>query len=440
LKIKGLLKTLAVCLIICLFVTGCTPFDEDPESLLVAPELSGEMHPVWSALDKKIDGKYQLKFPTAGETKSAITLVDLDNDGLKEGVAFYSTTDNNTVTMHIALIAFVDGKWSVTAQESIVAGGVEQVYFTDMDGDKVKEIIVGWNVYGSTSKTVSLYEYSGKTLITLMEEPFSTFMLCDLDRNLSQDILILYMDMTTSRAFARYFGVTSEGVRELGNCEIDGNITSYGIASISKLPSDEFCVYVDCVKGGGMVTAVILFKGGKLVCPFYDSALMENTVTYRSAMVPSRDYDGDSFIEIPVMVELPLDEKVSTSAAYLTVWSGFDGNALIPRYYTLMNYSDGYSVKLNEKLAKNITALRNLELRERIICEYDYENEKLGDELFRIRVVSRSTFDTGIYNDDYILLSKNDALVWLASVKDTAKKYSVTEKNINEMFELITEE
>lgn len=439
-KIKRTVTVLVSIILIALFLTGCQSLDDSPESLLAAPKLSDQMHPVQEALDKNIDGKYQLKFPSSGETKSAITLVDLDGDGLSEGVAFYSTTDNNSVTMHIAVIAFDNNEWVVVSEENIVAGGVEQAYFIDMDGDKTKEIVVGWNVYGNTSKTVSVYQYSGKTLITLIEEPFSVFMLCDLDGNLSQDLLTFHLDMNTSSAFVRYFGINSHGVSELGNCETDGNITSYNNILLSKLPSGEFCVYADCVKGAGMITEVIYFKDGKLIGPLYDSTLMENAVTYRPAIVPCRDYDGDGFIDIPVMKELPTDTSLSTSAAYITVWSEFNGSALSPKAYTLMNYSDGYSIKLPKSLAENSTTIRNLEYRERIVCEYDYGNKQLKGELFRIRVVARNSYDSSIYDEGYTVLHKNETLVWMASISEEAAKYSITKDNIGKMFELITEE
>ncbi len=432
-----------LCVMLAVFLSafllcGCTPFDSQPDSLLAAPRLTGSMHPVQEALEARIGSKYHLKFPSSGETKSAITLVDLNGDSQNEAVAFYSTSEGNTVTMNIALIDLIDGEWQVSSQESIAAVGVERVYFIDMDGDGNKEIVVGWNVYGTASRTVSVYEYSGRTLITLMEEPFTAFTLCDLDGNLSQDLLLFQLDLTSSRAFARYFSINSQGVGELGNCEIDGNITSYNEPVLTTLPTGEFCVYVDCIKGAGMITEVIYFKDGKLSGPLYDPVLMENTVTYRPAIVPCRDYDGDSVMEIPVMHQLPT--QLGGSAAYLTVWNSFDGTSLAPRFYTLMNYSDGYSVKLTNELAFSTTTIRNLENRERIIYEYDYENGELGSELFRIRVVSKTAYDSGMYAEGFIHLNNSDSLVWLTTVSEKAQKYGITADNIGEIFELIVEE
>ncbi len=435
---KRIMSVILAVLLSVFMLCGCTPFDSEPDSLLAAPKLTGAMQPVQEALEAKIGSKYHLKFPSSGETKSAITLVDLNGDSRDEGVAFFSTSDENTVTMNIAVIDMIDGVWQVASQESIIAVGVERVYFTDMDGDSNKEIIVGWNIYGTASKTVSVYDYTGNTLITLMEESYTALTLCDLDGNLSQDLLVLQLDNTISRAFARYFSFNSQGVAELGSCELDGNVSSYNEPVISTLSADRFCVFVDCIKGAGMITEVIYFNDGRLLNPLYDAILMENTATYRPAIVPCRDYDGDSVMEIPVMHQLPTN--TGGSAAYLTVWNMFDGNSVIPRFYTLMNYSDGYSVKLTEELAFSTTTLRNLENRERIIHEYDYETRKLKGELFRIRVVSKTAYDSGMYAEGYTHLSESDSLVWLCVVNESAQKYGINKDNIGEIFELIVEE
>ena len=439
-RIKKLIKAFCCVMALAFFTCGCAFSPSNPEYLLSAPKLTGEMQPVQEALDEKIEEKYQLKFPTVGDTKSAITLVDITGDNKSEAVAFFSTSANNSVNMHIAIIDFIEGRWTVTAVESVIATGVESAYFTDMDGDKVKEIIVGWNVYGNTSKTVSVYEYSGNTLISLMQEPYSVFTLCDLDGNLSQDILLLNHDLTTSSSLARYFSINSQGVSELGNCETDGNITSYNTPIVSALPSGEFCVYIDCIKGAGMITEAIVFSDSKLKNPFYDTALMENTITYRPANVPCRDFDGDSHLDIPVMTEQPTDATVSTSAAYLTVWNTFDGEKLTPAFYTLMNYSDGYSIRLTKELAEKTATVRNLENRERIVREYDYEKNEFRETLFSIRVVSKSAFDSGAYSEGYVNLAQGESSVWLASVSQEAKKYNITKDNIKEMFSLIMEE
>jgi hypothetical protein len=102
-----------------------------------------------------------------------------------------------------------------------------------------------------------------------------------------------------------------------------------------------------------------------------------------------------------------------------------------------MNYSDGYTLNISEELAQVSATVRNLETRERIIYEYDYKNEKFGREVFRVRVVSKTSYDSGIYNEGYVLLATGETQVWLAKLSDDAAEFELDEKKIKEMFTLI---
>lgn len=430
--------SLIICLLLCVALCGCTTFFSDADSLLKAPKLTGSLQPVQEALEMAVSGKYSLKFPVSGETKSAITLVDLNGDSKDEAVAFYSTSDDNTVTMHVAVLDGTSGVWKLTAEGKIVAGGVERVNFTDLDGDGTKEIIVGWNVYGAVDKTVSVYEYNGSSLISLIEESYTSFMLCDLDNGFSTDLLTVYLDLSGGLSVAKYFDINARGVKQLEVCELDGNVTAFNDPVLVKMSDDRYCIYIDCVKGAGLITEILYVDGGSLVAWFYDSVTKTTEETYRPALVPCRDYDGDGDLEIPIMTAMPVDLNLSASAAYLTVWNSFDGENLVPEFYTLMNYSDGYSIRLTKELAENTATVRNLDNRERIIYEYDYKKDNFRSELFRIRVVSKTAYDSGIYDTDYIVLSVGEAQVWLAKVTMKAEKYGIDGQSVKEMFELIT--
>ena len=76
---KRVIKAIACGVALTVFLCGCAFSSGNPESLLSAPKLTGEMQPVQEALEKKIEEKYQLRFPTVGDTKSAITLVDFSS-------------------------------------------------------------------------------------------------------------------------------------------------------------------------------------------------------------------------------------------------------------------------------------------------------------------------------------------------------------------------
>ncbi len=434
-KIK--IIALILCLAVCLSLCGCSPFDMDADAMLQAPKLTGELEPLQKALEKSIPGKYSLKFPETGETKAAITPVDLNMDNENEAVAFYSTSTDNIVTMHIAILDVIDGKWQVANKAKIVAGGVERVYFTDMDGDGIKEIIVGWNVYGAVEKSVSVYTYKKGELVTLLEEPYTTFILCDLDNGFSSDLLTVFLNKNTTSASAKYFDISAKGVTLYGECPLDFNVTAYSEPILARLSDDRNCVYLDCIKGSGLITEILYVEDENLRSPFFDSETGENIITYRPTQVPCRDFDGDGTPDIPIMIEQPLDINQSSSPAYLTVWHTFEGGALVPKYYTLMNYSDGYMLNITKKMSESTVVVRNLDNRERIIYMYDFEEGKFLAELFRIRTVSREAYNMGTYSEGYILLEQSDTQVWLAQIPADSAEIKVTESSIKAMFALI---
>ena len=433
-------QAVLVCIILvmlCTLLCGCAPFTRETESLLAAPKLMGELQPVQKALEKFIGGKYSLKFPASGETKSAITLVDLNADNVNEAVAFYSTSVDNTVTMHVTVLGNENGEWSCFATEKIIAGGIERVQFVDVDSDGTKEIVVGWNVYGAVDKTVAVYDFAGKTLMKLIEEPYTIFALCDLDNGFSTDLLTIYLDQASASAVAKYFDITARGVAQLGVCPLDSNVTSYYDPILVKTTDTSYSLYVDCVKGAGLITEVLYVENGSLMSTFYNAETKETAETYRPQIVPCRDFDSNGIPEIPVMIEQPIDVNQSASAAYLTVWKEISGTELVDKIYTLMNYSDGYSLTLTKDMAENTATVRNLETRERIVYEYDYKDEKFGREIFRVRVISRTSYDSGAFKDGYIVLSISETQVWLARLSEYSNEFNINEKNIKETFSLI---
>ncbi len=439
---KGITKRcllLFMCLVF-LLLCGCTPFSGDFDLLMNPPALSGELEPIGKALDRDISGKYTLKFPTSGDNKNAINLIDLDGDSQNEAVAIYSTTNDSGVTMNICVVDNTDGKWQVVGTQSILGAGVEKVIFNDLNSDGTAEIIVGWNVFGTAQKTLCVYSYALGSLLGLLSENYTEFITCDLDDDFVNDLLIINLDSTQQTATASYFNINENGITEVGNCELNPHVTGYFPPVLTKLTSGKFCVYLESYKGAGVTTEIIYFADGVLKNPLYNK---ENTksVTDRTTIITSRDFDGDSNLEVPIMTALPVEERFSVNElAYLTTWCRFDGSEFVPVLYTLLNYTDGYYLTLSKEQTKEITVVRNVQNRERIIYEYNYENERFGEEIFRIRTVSKVAYESGAYADGgYEKLGEGADIVYL--IKMAQKNYKgFLKEDVQKAFNIIREE
>ncbi len=432
-------KLIALCLS-ALFIftfTGCDTLQPDVDGLMGAPKLEGDMSPVQQALEETVGEKITLKYPVSGEYRSAFVLKDLNGDGVKEAMAFYSDTVDSTVSVHINIIAQEGESWQSKGDLSLVGNGVESVSFSDLDGDGGLEIIVGWMVYGTVEKQVGIYTYDGKSLIQRAIEPYTNFLCADITGDKVNDLSVVYLNSAEKTASAKIFSLSTVGITEVGQTALDGGVSSYAAPVLSTLSNGWPAIYVDAVKGNGMLTEIIWYKDG-ILHSIYDPEAPEISLTYRNSTVSSRDYNGDGVIDIPVS-ELLISTAEMTDAdkAYYTNWSEFDGEKFNILASTFMNYSDGYSLTVPDKWKARLLLVRKTEARMRFFIGFDPETKLAKDELFRIVAASVPDYETGAYADDkYILLDRTDTLVYLAMVMPE-NSVGITEKDVREMFSII---
>ena len=175
------LKLISVFLaaVLCLALCGCDMFATNTAELLSPPELSGDIAPIAAAIAKSAGGEYTLKYPSNGNFRSAVVQNDIDGDGRLEAFAFYSMKEKengtDTVNMYISVISFSGGEWVFADKQKMVAGGVERIDFCDLDGDGISEVLVGWEIYGTSEMQLAVYSFKGGKLTQRTLQKYSRF-------------------------------------------------------------------------------------------------------------------------------------------------------------------------------------------------------------------------------------------------------------------------
>jgi hypothetical protein len=432
-------KVITICLsaLIALTFTGCSFIGSSVDELISAPKLEGDMHPVQNALEDYAGNEISLKYPVTGEYRTAFVLKDLNGDGKDEAIAFYSTTVNSAVTMHLNIIAQNGDRWQSRGDLSVVGTGVESISFSDLDGDGTQEAIVGWMIYGSTEKQLGIYTFDGNTLVQRALEPYTTFVCADLTGDKINDLSVIYLNTAASTATAKLFSLSSDGIIAQGTANLDGGVSSYSIPAVSTLKGGIAAIYIDAVKGNGMLTEIIWYKDGALHSLNQNSS-QEEGATYRNSSVASRDYDGNGVIDIPVSELLISTAEFSDSdKAYYTNWCEFDGEKLHLQASTFMNYSDGYSITVPEKWKQKLLLIRKTEARMRFFYSYNPATKESGKEMFRIVAATVPDYIAGAYSaQEYIMLDRTDNLIYLAKIIPE-NALGITEKDAREMFSII---
>ncbi len=387
---KTFKKAAFICLsmLLSVLMCGCSLLSTGDE-LLSAPKAGGEFSKIQSALESAVSGSYTLKYPTAGEFRSAIVRYDLTGNGKEDAIAFYSTESENISQMHIAVLTEKNGEWKAQTDAETLASGIERVEFCDLDGDGLAEILVGWSILGNVDKQISVYSFDGSLLLTRAEDKYSEFVCCDLDTNGKNELLILHLNSTEGTGKARLLEITDSGVNEISSTATDGGVNSYFGIYKSKLLDGKAAVYADGKKGAGSVTEVFFISNGMLQNPLYSAETAE-IKTERPYNLAARDLTGDGVLNIPIAKVAPgYEELPETDKEYITYWCSY-GNKLVVNEISVVDTADGYYIELPKALDGKITVETSKDGKSRIFSLYNPKKKEKGEVLFKTRETAKT--------------------------------------------------
>lgn len=429
---------LAACILFSITLCGCDFVTVDTAELLSPPELSGELKPIYEVIKKTASAGYIMKYPSRGDYRSAVIREDINSDGILEAFAFYSVADRDIITMHVNVIGQKDGEWSSLAVQQIVAAGVDKIEFSDLDGDGIKELLVGWQIYGTSEMQLAVYSVGENSLNQRMLEKYSHFAVCDLDEDDRNEILILKVGFADMNNRACLYAVDKEGSIEVSACELDRTVKTVNEPIIATLSTGKPAAYIDVIKGVGAVTEVVFIEKGKLLNPLFDSKSGETLSTLRSVSFGIKDINADGIIEIPVQNEVAAvaDSDVNEKL-YLTNWCSFNGEVLTNQLTAMMNVNDGYYLVLSPNWSENIAVLKDIDNRVREIYLYNQKDKTVGKSLVFIKAVNKSDWDIGKYNDLKATEIMNDGKTsYVCRVSEEGEKLGINLEYIKANFKL----
>ena len=413
--------------------------DFSADELLTPPKPTGNMYPIQKALENSVTGRFKLKYPTSGKYQSAFVFADLLNTGYKDYcIAFYATGQDSTQNIHINLIKNTEDGWQSMSDAFFAASAVEKVEFADLNGDDNLEIIVGYNIYSSVDKQVVVYSLAADTLRQRMAEMYNNFLITDLNMDGGNELFVINLDTAKHTSTAKMYTLNESGIKEEGACNLDATVASHSEPVLSKLANDQPAVFVDAVKGKGMVTEVVYFKDNTLVAPFVNEKTGQNILTQRDMTVACMDINNDGRLDIPLMEASINSGSSDTGSNYITRWVNYNGAELFAVQYSIMNYVDGYYLNIPESYVGNIAVEQQIESRLRIFYLWDSENMTPKDELFRIMVINLSDWDEKRDElKDYFELSRDKNYVYIGKVGGYFGNEAVSPDDLRSMFNLI---
>ncbi len=436
---KRILGLTALVLSLVMTLCSCSLTNGDYVAYMTAPKAAGEMSAVADAFYDFAGEKVTLSYPARGDYLSAFTLEDIDGDGLREAVVFYTSDkdENGVAPVHINIVDKRQGEWRSVADAVTTSNAVDMLSFADISGNGIKEMVVGLTSVTKNENSLNLYTYQDSRLSLMVQETYTDFILSDLTENGCDDLLVVNLKTAEKESTAKLYTVSNNELLLNGAVYLDSNVTGYAKLQESTVGGKK-AVYIDAYKGTtSMVTDIVYVENGVLKNPFVTSADTENEFTLRSLAEPCKDYDGDGVLDIPFTRLLPgFELRVNSERAYLTIWRGYDGALFHDKVCGYFNQADGYMMKYPTEWLDTVTITRDSSSHMLTFGVYDPILGTVSSELVRIKrytVEDYKQIDTSMF----VELGTNENYVYVARIVNTTSEYSVDGETLKSMFSLL---
>ena len=179
-----------------LLLSGCM-FTTPETSLYRLPKLAGEHESLESQIDALLTNGAEYAAPTSGSNLQSVQMIDLDGDGSEEAVAFFRrASDKKPMKIYIFK---ADG--DSYERYAVIEGASSQIYsvnYADLDGDGLKEILVGYKS-SSDVQGLAIYPLSPGTSESLLTTGYSRYANLDMNGDGKQELLIICSDEESTR-------------------------------------------------------------------------------------------------------------------------------------------------------------------------------------------------------------------------------------------------
>lgn len=425
-----------------LFVlTGCI-FDVSDIDMLSKPRLPLELEEISQVLKTHFNEDIQLITPLEGENKKSVQFIDLDQDGEDEVVVLHAK-ETDQFAMKVTVLSKKDDKWRINTDIQGIGYDVNKIAFPDMDGDGVKEIVVGWQSGAQLNKGLSVYRHGEKGYEEIFKDSYTEFVTGDVNGNKQDELVIIKLSRSEAFAKAKLYTLMDDRLSLMADNYMDGFINEYASVQIGKVSPKDIGIVVDAKVGARSgFTDVFIYKDGALNNLFFDAKWKVTRETYRQVGRQSADINQDGIIEIPTLAQGNRFEKATAPAPYITVWNQLDeAGKLKPVSRSFDDLEGGYRFTFPAKWTEQIGVVQTADT---VLINWYETDTGQPEPLMEIKQVERKNWDLSkedFINRGYLELGKNLDKVYLGKIpaptSPEAAPLALTEGECRQLFTIL---
>lgn len=429
------LTAFIIAIILILSMTGCN-ISFDSHDLMCPPNPTGEQAIIQKLISKASNNNYQLVYPNAGEYRNSIITYDLDNDEIKEAIAFYQSEDG----IHALFLSKNKNSYEIIENYLFDAKSIDRVSFADLDGDEVKEILIGINKETVLNNLLAFRFLDTVNEISASQE-YSTLITGDFTKDRCDDVLTIILG---SGSLTSLLSFNSESLEEISTSSFDSDITKITNLTYGIIDSSNYGAIIDGINTSNEYTSQIFYfdkSSNSLKNPLFD--MQGYSQTRRTIQVFSQDIDNDQIVEIPICTSMEATSNENTEGTSIPTqisWENYNTSQMIfvPKKKVIYCQDEGYMFAIPEIWVDTITARYSQKEREMKIYSWEYIDGALSttDELLSIKTFNKNDFDNE--KGSYIEITRNNAYVYAYSIPNNENYMLISGEEIVNNFSLAT--
>lgn len=314
-------KKLTALLLVPLLLAGCSAAG-DVETLLRAPQLSGESAALQKALNSYLGGSATLKYPASGDFLSPFAFGDWDGDGTDEAAVLY-TTDTTSSNVWLAVLEPNDNGWRVSKTIEGLTSEVESFSAAHLKDTTSQQLLTGY-VSPQGDQYLVVYQYDGSTLSTVISKSYTDMIVADFTgKGDTQDlVLALPPDSELGGVTLQLLTANDGEFRSTQTLNLGEGVYSRCAALHAGTGNDDAMYLVmDAWTGtSSLVSDIILYdETTGFLQPYRPNGMSDiqrATLRYHANLL-SRDIDDNGTVDIPVEIDdggtlqTPMDKRLT---------------------------------------------------------------------------------------------------------------------------------
>ncbi len=406
------LKLAAAAFLLLLALTGCA--GATPEDLYAPPQLSERYLKLQTAINQMLASGASYAPPVAGPHRQAMQMEDLDGDGVGEVIAFFNFQGSDR-PLRIYIFRQTEDGYEEAARIEGEGSGIDGISYTDMDGDGVKEIAVGWQTQGLN--LLSVYTVNEFQVSQILSADYSEYTVCQLNPGAKSDILTLRLSPSERNGEATLYSLTADGEVVRSSARLSAGVTELLRVRSTPLVDGRDAILLESRLGeDGYVSDILTFRDGALTNITLSEASSLSEGTLRNPEIYCRDIDGDGVLDVPRPIAVP---SVQETPYYRIEWTCYASDGA-PRLtaHTYNNATDGWYFTLPEEWVEHLAVRRSGEVagERAVIFSLVNEDGSIGPDFLAIYALTGDKRSARASSAGRFMLRSENETIYAASV------------------------